>query len=262
MPATSIEEARKIMNGPTNYFGPPLGEFLDQNRNVQPDDVSEEDKLHMWRNHGSLNFFGPDEWRKYFAGKIDLSKIPDIPWTKNDLEKPILRETHFLFIGLDTLESKPTTIPLLQDLFRGPNHPKFSYSLAADAKAEINKRHCETKWYLMHVDGFSKPGLKLASSLPIEYQQAHAVERVLGNILYHLLNNVYLDSDFTSVDDVLYPGSEMAFVSSFITDGLIIDSGELGLFRGIAASRRTAAEITQIKAQINQIKNSSDEIEK
>ena len=259
----TFEEAKQIMNGPANYFGPTLDEFLHQNPRVQPSEVSEEEKIQMWRNQGKNNFFGPDEWEKYFHGKIDLSNIPGIPWSKKDLENPIIKAPHFLFLGLATITNKPIVIPLLQELFSGSNHPKFYYSLAKKSDTEINTRRCETRWYLMHVDGFGKPGSlyeDLAFSLPTEYKPAHAVERILGNILYYLLNHVYLDSDFTLVNDAIDPLSGMAMISSFQTDGILIDSDEASPYSAIAASRRTEIEIEQNKEQLKQVNNSLNDI--
>ena len=255
----TIEEAKQIMNSKANYFGPTLDDFLRQNPKAQPWEVSDEKKLQMMKNQGKLNFFGPNEWEKYFHENVDLAQTPIIPWSSNDLTNPIIKSPHFLFLGVENIFSKPTTIPNLFDIFHGPNHPKFYYSLAKNHDTEINKRRCEAKWYLMHVDGYGKPGLSyedLAFSLPIQYKSSHAIERVLGNFLYYLLNNVYLDSTLTFVNDVLSPESDMAFISSFRSDGLFIDSGSAGGFSGIAASRRTESEIAERQEQYRQVEDS------
>lgn len=255
----NFETAKQILNSPANYFGPTLDEFLEQNPKAQPWEVSDDKKLQMMKNQGKYNFFGPDEWDKFFHGIVDLSNIPLIPWSKDDLMNPVIKSPHFLFLGIDNMNYESTTIPLLLKLFQGPNHPKFYYSLAKSLNTEINKRKCETKWYLMHVDGYGKPGLSyedLAFSLPIQYEPCHAIERVLGNILFYLLNDVYLDSTLTLVNDVLDPNSDMAFISSFRTDGLFIDSGRTGGFGGIAAARRVESEIAERQEQLRHINDS------
>ena len=257
-------EAKKIMNGPANYFGPTLDEFLKQNPKALPWEVSDEKKLQMMKNQGKFNFFGPDEWDTFFHGKVDLSNIPSIPWSKEDLTNPVIKSPHFLFLGIDNMFFKSMTIPLLLQLFQGPKHPKIYYSLAKNSNSDINIRNCETKWYLMLVDGYGNPGLpfeELAFSLPIQYKPSHAIERVLGNILFYLINNMYLDSTLTLVNDVLDQDSDIAFISSFRTEGIFIDSGNTGGFGGIAASRRIESEIAERQEQINQVEKSINDIQ-
>jgi hypothetical protein len=260
-----FDEVAQIMNGQKNYFGPDFDEFLKKNPRMQPYQVSDEEKLRMLRNQGKINFFGPNEWSKFFQRKIDLDNVPKIPWTKEELENPIIKAPHFLFLSTGRLVNKNITIPLLQQEFTGPTHPKFYYSLAHDLNSEINTRICEKRWFLMQVDGYGKPGLlyeDLAFSLPFEYKPAHAVERVLGNILFYLLNHVYLDSDFTLVNDVLDPKSGIAMISSFQSDGILIDSDEASPYSAIAATRLTTDEIIQKKGQLKGINKSIDDIMK
>src|SRR3989344_8251134 len=49
---------------------------------------------------GKKNFFGPKEWTKFFGKKFQLATIPEIPWSKNELENPGINQEHFLFLGL------------------------------------------------------------------------------------------------------------------------------------------------------------------
>jgi hypothetical protein len=49
---------------------------------------------------GENNFFGPEEWRKYFGGdRFPIRFIPPIPWTIEELEYHSgITDDHFLFL--------------------------------------------------------------------------------------------------------------------------------------------------------------------
>ena len=74
---------------------------------------------------GAKNVFGPEEWKKFLGDKIQLEKIPEIPWSKEELKNPGLLQEHFLFLGLDQLEGKPFTLLTWHNLQKDKDHPKF-----------------------------------------------------------------------------------------------------------------------------------------
>ena len=49
------------------------------------------------------NFFGPEEWKKFFGLSDQLTTLPEFPWTEDQLTNPGLKQEHFLFLGLTSV---------------------------------------------------------------------------------------------------------------------------------------------------------------
>jgi len=160
---------------------------------------------------GEESFFGSEEWRKFFGEKFQLANIPEIPWSQSELENPGINQEHFLFLGLDQLDSKPLNLPAWQKLYPGGDNPKFCLDWYLSHK--FAQGSCETRWYLMSV-GIVEGSKSLSydhqiAMLPDEYEVASAPERVTANVLYFLLNKKYLDIDWARTSDKCYGGSRV-----------------------------------------------------
>lgn len=154
---------------------------------------------------GQKNFFGPNEWLKFFGKKFRLDKVPPIPWAEDELRNPGLTQSHFLFLGTDVLGGSPLDLIALRKFFPGPKHPKL-YSDWFLAKEQIFARKaCGTRWYLMPigvVHGSNRNSYDLQRRmLPTEYEVPTTVERAIANILFHSLNGKYLDADYWARTD-------------------------------------------------------------
>lgn len=240
----SLNEARNVMNGPKNYFGPGIDEFLKKNKNVQPEDVDEETKQNLWKNRGSNNFFGPEEWVQFLGPTHSIGKVPEIPWGKELLENPLIKQVHFLFLGLDSVGGNPLNMFTWNEILKAWKTPNIYPGVTThNPELELNHEVCGARWYLMPVDGFGTYGQsfeKQLSKLPNGYEVPNVVERVTANILYFLVNGIYMDSDFSRTRNILYPAwdHQRAFVSSLTPEGIIIDGVEDGMWASIATSRK------------------------
>jgi len=191
---------------------------------------------------GAKNIFGPDEWTGFFGGRFNLDSIPEIPWSQTEIEKPGIKQEHFLFLVLDRLEGMPLNLSTWYHLYRGGAHPKFFgdwyliMPFAQDA--------CEYRWYNMPtciVEGSDALSYSdQVALLPDEYEVPTVTERVTANILYFLLNGRYLDTDCSArVSNVCICGCRL-YVQAHLDDGIYIyhwdDEPHSGI--GIAASRK------------------------
>ena len=152
---------------------------------------------------GEKNVFGPEEWKKFFGDKVnftpeELAKIEKLPWSTAILKKPGIDQEHFLFLGLDRLDSTPLNLLTWHKVYSGENQPKFYLDWYLSHKfAQVS---CELRWYLMPVgmvEGSNNlPYDRQVSMLPSEYEVPSAIERASANVLYYLLNRKYLDPDY------------------------------------------------------------------
>ena len=147
---------------------------------------------------GEKNFFGQEEWTKFFGEKVQLATIPEIPWSQSELENPGINQKHFLFLGLNCLDGEPLNLPIWRELYPGENHPKFylDWYLTHD----FAEKTCGLRWYLMPV-GIVGGSNNLSydrqvAMLPDKYEVPQTSARVAANILYYLLNKKYLDTNY------------------------------------------------------------------
>ncbi len=149
---------------------------------------------------GEGNFFGPAEWVEHFGSrakftKAQLTKAATIPRSEESLRKSTLGQPEFMFLGVEKLEGKKLNLPLLHTIYPGPNHPKFY--LEWYLNHAFAQGTCQFRWYSMTVGivqySYSKSFGDQEAMLPPEYEVPTATERVLGNILFYLLNRKYLD---------------------------------------------------------------------
>ncbi len=133
------------------------------------------------------NFFGPDEWMKFFNLPDRLTTVPEFPWTEDELVYPGLKQEHFLFLGLSSLGN--THLDLMNWYQRG----KGVHDMVRPALAnKFALSPCQYRWYLMTV-GYVEGSLNLSfnlqvASLPSDYEVPLAIERFTANMLYKLLH--------------------------------------------------------------------------
>jgi hypothetical protein len=148
---------------------------------------------------GENHVFGPEDWLKYFPGKVSFTgEIPEIPWSREEIKNPGITEPHFLFLGAREFDGKPLNLATWYDLLKGPDYPRFEETQGTEE--DVAQHTCEFRWYLMLVgnvkDSKGLPCDQQTAMLPREYELPSAIERVTANILYYLLNNEYLDPLF------------------------------------------------------------------
>jgi len=192
---------------------------------------------------GKKNFFGPQEWTKFFGKKFQLANIPEILWSQTELENPEINQEHFLFLGLDRLDGKALNLPTWHKLYPGGNHPKFyrDWYLTHD----FAQCACELRWYLMPI-GIVEGSRSLLYDrqvvlLPDEYEVPTAPARVTANVLYYLLNKKYLDTDFWARTRDLSNGGHRVDVQGISVSGLHVDGwlDDASDYVGVSASRKS-----------------------
>lgn len=145
---------------------------------------------------GVNNVFGPEEWKKCFGDKFQVTIIPEIPWSRAELEKPEIKQEHFLFLGLEQLGGEYLNLPSWTKLFPSDNYPKF-YRDFWFLKKDFAQVTCKPRWYFMPlgiVEGSRDYSYdQQISMLPNKYEVPNVVERVAANMLYYLLNKKFLD---------------------------------------------------------------------
>lgn len=146
---------------------------------------------------GRENVFGPDECKNFFSNKFQVANIPEIPWSQDKLEYPVIKQEHFLFLGSEHLDGKSLNLPAWHKLYSGEGHPKFYWNwYLSEVFAQGT---CGFRWYLMPVGivngSENLPYNSQVAMLPDEYEVPTTPERVTANIFYYLLNKKYLDAD-------------------------------------------------------------------
>lgn len=157
------------------------------------------------------NFFGVEEWRMFFGinfAKKQLEKIRKFPWGENILNAPCpfnkgkgIKETHFAFLGLESINGKPLTVLKWRELCCAAGGPKFSYAPSQwyDREKCATETTCRFRWYLMLKDIFPASdrvsyhdGLRL---IPRNYKVPTAVEDTSKHLLYHKKTGILLNPD-------------------------------------------------------------------
>ena len=191
---------------------------------------------------GEKNFFGSQEWIKFFGKKVQVANIPEIPWSQAELESPGINQEHFLFLGLEHLDEKPLNLPMWHKVFPGGKHPKFYWDWYLSH--DFAKTTCGFRWYLMPV-GIVEGSTNLSydqqvAMLPDGYEVPLAIERVSANILYYLPNRKYLDPDYWARTDDKSDGGHRVHVQGNSDGGLDVSDWYDGAvsYIGVAASRK------------------------
>jgi hypothetical protein len=149
---------------------------------------------------GQDNFFGPDEWQKFFNNQF--VKVPKIPWTKSELKN--LPFKHFLFLG--------------DAAFNPISWKAIGSTFDSRLKHNFMKIPCELRWYLMPVGIFPKSinkyiGVQVRFIKP-NYEVPKVTERFTANVLYFMLNNKYLDNSIWATTIDAYGANEYVLIRS------------------------------------------------
>jgi hypothetical protein len=204
------------------------------------------------------NFFGVEEWSALYGvnfTKKQLREIADFPWNEDVLNAPCsfvkdksVKETHFAFLGLDLIKSKPLPIIKWQELHPESGQPRF-YSYAPDCwytkEKFANEPNCKFRWYLMPLEivpnSTDKTYQEQVAMLPAEYEVPLAIEEVTKLILYYRKNGIDLNpTRWGRCQDVSSDGHRV-YVGLFDPGGLDVDDywdGNRRCNLGLSASRK------------------------
>jgi hypothetical protein len=147
------------------------------------------------------NFFGFEEWKTLYGMRFSkrwLCEVLVSPWGEDVLNASCpfvkgkrIKETHFIFLGLTTVSSKPLNILRFHRLHPPAGQPRF-YSDPDPWYIKENfaaEKTCALRWYMMPLDNIpnstSKTYREQVAILPPEYEVPFAVEDVTKNILYY-----------------------------------------------------------------------------
>jgi len=171
--------------------------------------------LHGWRLEASIyherarsimgkNFFGVEDWLTLYGVKFSnrqLREVADFPWDENILNAPCpfvkgksVKETHFAFLGTDSIKGKPLTVHRWQEL-----HPKYFYTSEIWYEKEkfANESTCSFRWYLMPLEVapnfIAKTYTEQIAILPVEYEVPLVVEEATKLILYYRKDSTRLN---------------------------------------------------------------------
>lgn len=179
---------------------------------------------------GLKNFFGPEQWRKFFGSRVDLREVPDIPWSFAILENPPIQKRHFLFLGLEKFEGEDLTL-------KKWNSVLSSFNIRNDNQSNLT---CGFRWYMMSLGliTLGKTFDEQFSELPEAYEVPNITERVTANILYHLLNERFLDTGQAYVLTDTLGSRGLLSVGATNSDIYVseLHDGKSGFLRGLAAS--------------------------
>lgn len=156
------------------------------------------------------NFFGVEEWSMLYGinfTKKQLREVGEFPWNEDVLNSPCpfvegrsIRETHFAFLGLNTINGKPRSILEWQKIHPSSGQLRFwEYAPKAWYSDEkfANEITCGFRWYLILQeiipDSTDKTHQEQLAILPAEYEAPLAVEEVTKTILYYRKNSVLLN---------------------------------------------------------------------
>lgn len=147
------------------------------------------------------NFFGPEEWLADYGFNLtqeQFEKITNFPWSEDVLNSPCpfikgkpIKETHFAFLGFESIDGKSLTILRWNEMHPRPHLPRFYQDIRPSYRKEAfaKKETCYLRWYLMplvtiqeSLDKNYKDQLKI---VPKNYEVATAIEEVTKNILYY-----------------------------------------------------------------------------
>lgn len=96
---------------------------------------------------GQENLWGPEDWIKLGYSDKLFKKVPDIPWTPEELEE--VKNTHFLHLGMETLPDgkTPLTAMALHEQKLSGLPPVWLADWLKD-KEPITKTTLSCQWYL------------------------------------------------------------------------------------------------------------------
>jgi len=145
------------------------------------------------------NFFGVEDWSALYGvnfSQKQLRQVAEFPWGEDILNSTcplcgkVVKDCHFAFVGLDSINGKLFTILKLQELHPATGQPKF-YSYAPSAWYSEQKFAKETtmdfRWYLLHQNIVPKSEDKTygdqKAMLTADYEVPSAITEVTKDLL-------------------------------------------------------------------------------
>lgn len=202
----------------------------------------------------SPNFFGAEHWQDFYGIFFNQNEIPHFPWKKEVLDSPCpfvkgksVKETHFAFLGIPSINGKPLTILEWHKL-----HPAWSqlrFHSYAPNTWYANHYFAETttlsfRWYLMPLvivpNSTDKTYQKQVAMLPTDYEVPYAIEEITKFILFHRKNIKYPNTSHVGrCQDAIIPVDGCVDVGR--GPNLLIEhhlGDEAFIYIGLAASRK------------------------
>ncbi|MFH0740151.1 MAG: hypothetical protein V1819_03550 [bacterium] len=144
------------------------------------------------------NIFNASDWAIFYGihfSKVGLYKIGKFPWDEEVLLStcPLcgktIKDCHFAFIGLSSLDSSLFNIIKLQELHPVATRPRFK-SYGTDSwyhGEEFAKTTMHNRWHLLHIRGIPGSENKVYDEqrlmLPERYEVPNAVTELTKNLL-------------------------------------------------------------------------------
>ena len=203
------------------------------------------------------NFFGVEDWSALYGvnfSQKQLRQVAEFPLGEDILNSTcplcskVVKDCHFAFVGLDSINGKPFTILKLQELHPATGQPKF-YSYAPSAWYSEQKFAKETtmdfRWYLLHQNIVPKSEDKTygeqKAMLTADYEVPSAITEVTKDLLvFRKTGNFVNQSRYARCECVTSDGYRVS-AGSFGGHGLLVCSYWDGYryYRiGVAASRK------------------------
>lgn len=171
------------------------GDFQQENGNVLP--IQEARRLM------GLHFWGPEEWGEFFNIRFGAEQpIPPIRLTRKLLESPYpfyksraVRETNFLFLGLERLNNEPLNLLVWHRLYPKLGRPVFDGTNRRYDGKSFAKAVCAFRWHLISIGVLLEGDLKtwpeqqkFLSGRKNVFEVPSVIELVTSYILYFLKN--------------------------------------------------------------------------
>lgn len=185
------------------------------------------------------NFFGVEDWSALYGvnfSQKQLRQVAEFPWGEDILNSTcplcgkVVKDCHFVFVGLDRINGKPLTILKLQELHPATGQPKF-YSYAPSAWYSEQKFAKETtmdfRWYLLHQNIVPKSKDKTygdqKAMLTADYEVPSAITEVTKDLLvFRKTGNFVNQSRYARCECVASDGGRVD-AGYFDGDGLHVD---------------------------------------
>ncbi len=203
------------------------------------------------------NFFGIEDWSSLYGisfTKKQLREVTEFPWGEDILNAPCpfvksksIKETHFAFLGLPTINGKPLNIIKWHELHPATGQPKFYFANNPwyGNQEFATEVACGLRWYLMPLEIVPKSEDKTyddqKAMLPQDYEVPTAIAEVTKDILYYRKNGIYLNPSRYGRCQAVTSGGYRVSVGRFDGSGLLVsddwDDDRLSRI-GVAASRK------------------------
>jgi len=203
------------------------------------------------------NFWGVEDWAAMYGvnfSQKQLRQVAEFPWNEDVLNSTcplcgkVVKDCHFVFLGIDRINGKPLTILKWQEIHPTTGQPKF-YSYAPDAWYSNEKFAKETtmsfRWYLLHQSIVPKSESKTFNDqkamLTADYEVPSAITEVSKDLLVFRKTGTFVNpSRWARTEDVTSDGGRVD-VGDCVQNGLSVNDywdGGCNDDFGVSASRK------------------------